>query len=91
MLSMCINHVIENEKLTVAVWGSVDGIEWGDKPLVSFPPKSYCGVYSVFLNLAAHPHVRYLQLRWNMARYGHGSWQPLFGFHVSVQASAAAA
>ena len=91
MLSMCINHVIEKETLTVTVWGSVDGIEWGEKPLVSFPSKSYCGVYSTFLNLSSHPHIRYLRVQWNMARYGRGHWEPVFGFSVSIQGTTAAA
>ena len=91
LLSMCINHVTEKETLTVSIWGSVDGIEWGDKPLASFPPKSYCGLYSTFLNLASHPHVRYLRVQWKMARYGRGRWDPVFGFSVSIHGVTAAA
>jgi hypothetical protein len=87
LTSMGINHVIENERLTLSIWGSVDGNDWGDKPLVSFPPKAYCGVYSTFLNLAAHPHVRYLRAKWNMVRCGHAYGDPLFGFYASVQES----
>src|ERR1700741_855233 len=50
--SLGINHVIENERLAVSIWGSADGYDWGDQPLLTFPPKSYCGVYSTFLRLA---------------------------------------
>ena len=87
VISMGINHVIENERLTLSIWGSVDGNDWGEKPLVSFPPKAYCGVYSTFLNLAAHPQVRYLRAKWNMVRCGHGDGEPLFGFYVSARES----
>jgi len=87
VISMGINHVIENERLTLSIWGSVDGNDWGEKPLVSFPPKAYCGVYSTFLNLAAHPQVRYLRAKWNMVRCGHSEGDPLFGFYASAQES----
>ncbi len=89
VISMGINHVIENERLTLSIWGSVDGNDWGDKPLVSFPPKAYCGIYSTFLNLAGHPRVRYLRSKWNMVRLGHGEGSPLFGFYASAQESGA--
>src|SRR5690242_12392887 len=89
--SICVNHVIENETLTVSIWGSADGIDFGEKPLASFPPKSYCGLYTTFLNLASHPHVRYLRVQWKMARYGRGRWDPVFGFSVSMQGVTAAA
>jgi len=87
VISMGINHVIENERLTLSIWGSVDGNDWGDNPLVSFPPKAYCGVYSTFLNLAAHPEVRYLRAKWNMVRWGRSDGDPLFGFYASAQES----
>ena len=91
VISMGINHVIENERLTLSIWGSLDGNNWGEQPLVSFPPKSYCGVYSTFLNLAAHPHVRYLRAKWSMARGTRGDKPPLFGFYITAQESAARA
>jgi hypothetical protein len=90
VISMGINHVIENERLVVSIWGSVDGNDWGDKPLVSFPPKAYCGIYSTFLNLSSIPHVRYLRVQWYMTRTSRGNWAPLFGFYVTAQQSAVA-
>ena len=80
-----INHVIENERLRVSIWGSPDGTDWEEEPLVSFPPKSYCGIYSTFLTLAKHPRVRYLRVKWSMNRSDKSSGAPLFGFYVSVQ------
>jgi len=91
VISMGINHVIENERLTLSIWGSEDGNDWGAKPLLSFPPKSYCGIYAIFLNLSGHRDIRYLQARWHMVRCGRGDWAPLFGFYVSAQESAARA
>ena len=87
VISMGINHVIENERLTLSIWGSTDGNDWGDKPLASFPPKSYCGVYSTFLNLAATPQVRYLRATWKMARSRRGDQSPVFGFYVTANES----
>jgi len=86
---MGIHHVIENEKLIVSIWGSPDGNNWGDKPLVTFPPKSYCGIYATFLNLSRHPEIRYLRASWSMDRFGRGGQDPMFGFQISVQESGA--
>jgi hypothetical protein len=85
VISMGINHVLEDEKLAISIWGSADGDDWGDEPLLSFPPKYYCGVYSTFLDLSRHPNVRYLRVTWNMARWGKRAEQPLFGFYVSAE------
>lgn len=89
VVSVGINHVMENERLTVSIWGSPNADDWGDRPLFSFPPKSYCGIYAAFLNLAAHPEIRYLRASWNMTRSTvQRAWDcqaPLFGFYVSVQ------
>jgi len=89
VISMGINHVIENERLTLSIWGSVDGNDWGDKPLVSFPPKAYCGIYSTFLNLSANPRVRYLRAQWSMVRWGRSDGSQLFGFYATAQESSA--
>jgi hypothetical protein len=86
VVSMGINHVIENERLSVSIWGSTNGDSWGDQPLVTCPPKRYCGVYATFLNLSAHPEIRYLRASWSMER---GCREPLFGFYISAQRSTA--
>ncbi len=87
VVSMGIHHVIENERLIVSIWGSPDGNNWGDRPLVTFPPKSYSGIYATFLNLSRHPEIGYLRASWNMDRVGRGGGDPLFGFQISVQES----
>ena len=43
VLTLGINHVIEQERLIISVLGSADAINWDTKPLVIFPQKSYCG------------------------------------------------
>jgi hypothetical protein len=87
VVTLGINHVTERECLTIYVWGSADGIDWGPTPLVAVLKKCYCGLYSAFLDLSKHPQVRYLRVQWNMLRWGIGDHPPLFGFYVSAQAS----
>jgi hypothetical protein len=87
VVTMGINHVVEHEWLAVSIWGSVDGNDWGGKPLAALPQKCYCGIYSTFLDLSKCQAIRYLQVRWNMVRWGKGDPTPLFGFYISAQAS----
>src|SRR5579863_7665228 len=89
VVTLAITDVVERTGLTVSVWGSADQVEWGAKPLVTFRQRQYCGVYSVLLNLAMHPEVRYLRVHWNMNRWGRTERVPLFGFEVFVEESGA--
>ena len=89
VVTLDITDVVERTGLTVSVWGSADQIEWGAKPLVTFRQRQYCGVYSVLLNLAMHPEVRYLRVQWNMNLWGRGERTPLFGFEVFIEESGA--
>lgn len=82
LVTLGINRILEQQTLHVSVWGSPDGQQW--RPLVNFPRKSYCGVYSLLLDLGAHPDIRFLRAQWKM-----GSWtteyrNPLFGFQVTL-------
>ena len=90
VVTVTINHVSEQEWLAVSVWGSIDGNDWGTKPLVNLPRKGYCGLYSAFLDLASHREVRYIQVRWTMGRWGNRGIGPVFGFSVTAEAAAAA-
>lgn len=82
LVTLGINRIIEQESLDVAIWGSADGKDWGAKPIQSFPQKFYCGVYSLLLDLTAHPETKYLRVSWKAARWGRGESTPLFGFYV---------
>lgn len=84
-----ITDVVERTGLTVSVWGSEDGSEWGIQPLLRFRQRQYCGVYSVLLNMAAHPEVRYLRVEWSTSRWGRTERVPAFGFKVFVEESGA--
>jgi hypothetical protein len=85
-LTLGITKIVEQESLDVSIWGSADGKEWGAKPLAAFPQKFYQGVYTILLDLAAHPEVRFLQARWKLARWGVGHTQPVFSFYVFAEA-----
>jgi len=85
LLTLGITRIIEQESLDVSIWGSVDGQEWGTKPLVAFPQKFYCGTYQVLLDLGPHPDVRFVRVKWSAQRWGKGDSQPLFGFYIFAQ------
>ncbi|MSV34191.1 MAG: hypothetical protein EXQ47_01150 [Bryobacterales bacterium] len=83
LLTLGINRILEQESLEVSVWGSCDGKEW--RPLVAFPPKSYCGKYHLTLDLARHSDVAMLRAQWTMSRWDQDRPQPLFGFYVYAE------
>ncbi|HVP48555.1 MAG TPA: hypothetical protein VMT32_18300 [Bryobacteraceae bacterium] len=85
LLTLGITRIIEQESLDVSIWGSMDGQEWGAKPLIVFPQKFYCGTSQILLDLSPHPDVRFLRVKWAAQRWGKGNSQPLFGFYVFAQ------
>ncbi len=89
VLTLGITRIIEQEGIELSIWGSEDGTYWGTKPLVSFPQKFYCGIYSILLNLASNPDVRYLRAQWKMNRWGRPDTAPMFSFYLHVEESGA--
>ena len=89
VITLCIGQVLEHERLTISIWGSPDTSNWAFGPLMSFPSKYYCGMYSRLLNLANYPDVRYLRVEWKMSRWAMREITPLFGFYVFAEASGA--
>jgi hypothetical protein len=89
VITLGIDRVVEQQALTISIWGSSDTSDWGIGPLISFPSKYYCGIYSRLLNLVNHPDVRYLRVEWKMSRWDKREITPLFGFHVFAEASGA--
>ncbi|MFN3326943.1 MAG: hypothetical protein ACK5AZ_25905 [Bryobacteraceae bacterium] len=84
-LTLGITRIIEQESLDVSIWGSPDGDTWGAKPLLSFPQKFYCGVYSLLLDLTEHPEITHLRAQWKMNRWGRGETTPLFTFYLYAE------
>ena len=89
VLTLGINRTLEKQGMVLAVWGSPDGRDWGAQPLLSFPQKYYCGIYSLLLNLAKHPNMRYVRTEWKLNRWGTGDSTPLFAFFVYAEESGA--
>jgi hypothetical protein len=89
VLTLGITRVIEQEILEVSIWGSSDGKYWGSRPLASFPPKYYCGVYSLLLNLAFHPDVKFARMKWKMSCWSRSETTPMFGFYLYAEESGA--
>jgi hypothetical protein len=89
VLTLGITRILEQESLEVAVWGSIDGENWGSRPIATFPPKFYCGLYSILLNLASRSDVRFLRVHWKMSRWSKREVTPMFGFYVYAEESGA--
>jgi hypothetical protein len=89
VVTLDITNVVERTGLTVSVWGSTDQLDWGQKPLLTFRQRQYCGVYSLLLNLATHADIRYVRVQWNMNRWGRTERIPRFGFEVFLEESGA--
>jgi hypothetical protein len=87
VLTLGITRILEQESLEVFVSGSPDGEKWSSRPLAKFPPKFYCGMYSILLNMASYPDVRFVRVHWKMSRWSKGETMPLFGFYVYAEES----
>ena len=83
LLTLRVNRILERETLEVTVHGSRDRITW--HPLAAFPKKSYCGTYSMPVDLSDNPDVRHLRVHWKMSRWNHQNPKPVFGFAVSAE------
>lgn len=84
MITLGITRIVECESLEVAVYGSPDGESW--RPIASFPPKSYCGVYTVNVDLArTQSDARYLRAQWKVSRWDRRGAKPMFDFYIFVE------
>jgi hypothetical protein len=89
VVTLGIDSVVERTGLTVSVWGSEDGSDWGEKPLVTLRQRQYCGVYSALVNLGHRPEIRSLRVQWSMSRWGKGERTAQFNFRVFLEESGA--
>jgi hypothetical protein len=81
MLTLGITRVLERETLEVSVQASRDRSIW--QRLAAFPKKSYCGTYSLLVDLSSQPEMRYLRLHWSVNRWDNATQKPVFAFFVS--------
>ena len=84
LLTLGITTALEQEQLDVTIWASDDGENWGDRPVAKWNHKSYCGSYSLPVDLSRLPGVRHLRVKWSMNRWGGDRNHPLFGFYVAM-------
>lgn len=85
-ITLGITNTVEQESLEVLIFGSADGADWAARPLVSFPQKFYKGMYTILLDLAPTPDVRFLQARFKTQRWGHWKTGPQFRFYLFAEA-----
>jgi hypothetical protein len=83
LLTLHVTRILERETLEVSVHGSGDRTTWHH--LAAFPKKSYCGTYSLPVDLTGNPDVRHLRVHWKMSRWNEQKPKPVFGFHVSAE------
>jgi len=83
LLTLGITRILEQENLEVTIWASEDRKNW--QQISAFPKKSYCGQYSLVLDLTRQPQVRYLRAQWTMGRWRPGQPNPLFGFYIYAE------
>lgn len=89
VLTLGITRILEQQSLEVSVWGSSDSENWGARPISTFPPKFYCGLYSILLNLSSREDVRFVRVQWKMSRWSRHETTPMFGFYVYAEESGA--
>ena len=83
LVTLGVTRILERETLEVAILGSIDGTGW--QPLVTYPKKSYCGTYSLLLDLSQHQDVSHLRVQWHMSRWDQRKPKPVFAFYVSME------
>ena len=89
VLTLGITRILEQESLEVSVWGSTDGENWGPRPLATYPPKFYCGIYSILLNLVSRQEVRFVRVQWKMSKWSRQEFTPMCGFYLYTEESEA--
>jgi hypothetical protein len=85
VLQLNLTEVIEQESLTLSIWGSADGQAWGTMPLLMLPQRFYRGSTRMVLDLGMQPEIRFIRPRWELNRWGRGVPSPRFRFGVTAR------
>ena len=85
VLQLNLTEVIEQESLTLSVWGSADGQDWGTMPLLMLPQRFYRGSTKMVLDLGMQPEIRFIRPRWDLNRWGRGVPSSRFRFGVTAR------
>ena len=86
---LLISDQVEQESIDVSVWGSADGENWGQKPILKLPQQFYRGETRMVLDLTLQPDVKFIRARWELNRWGRVAPVPMFefGLHLSEVAA----
>ncbi len=79
-----ITDMIEQESLDVSIWGSGDGENWGQKPILKLPQSFYRGEGRMVLDLTIRPEVKFIRARWELNRWGRVAPTPMFVFGLHL-------
>ncbi len=79
-LTFSITHAVEQQHIRLDIFGSHDGQTWL-RPVLSFPPKCYCGEYQMTLPSCG---FRYLKPVWRVNRWARNDQRPYFRFHLYI-------
>ena len=75
---LLISDQVEQESIDVSIWGSADGENWGQKPILKLPQQFYRGETRMVLDLALQPEVKFICARWELNRWGRVAPLPMF-------------
>jgi hypothetical protein len=75
---LAVTEQIEQESLDVSIWGSVDGQNFGRKPLLKIPQQFYCGTTKMVLDISLRTEVKFLRAKWELNRWGRVAPTPMF-------------
>ena len=89
LIQMRIDEVLEQQSLDLAIWGSLDGENWGAMPILKLPQRFYRGETRLLLDLSVRPEAKFIRARWTLNRWGRVAPTPLFVFGVHATEVAA--
>jgi hypothetical protein len=76
--TLIITEQIEQESLDISIWGSVDGQEFGKRPLLKLPQQFYRGTTKMVLDVSFRQEIKFLRARWELNRWGRVAPTPMF-------------
>jgi hypothetical protein len=84
LCTLTIDDQIEQESIDLSVWGSADGENWGQMPLLRLPQQFYRGQATLVLDVSLRPEVKLIHAKWELNRWGRVAPLPMFVIGVEV-------
>lgn len=78
LVTLEILDQIEQESVDLSIFGSDDGENFGQKPLLKLPQRFYRGETRLVLDLSLRPEVKFIRARWDLNRWGRVAPEPMF-------------